>query len=1709
MEEEQIKKSKSLASRFLSFLAWSLVSIVIFIFVLQLFLRSPWGQNIVIHQALKYVSSKTHTKASIDKLYFTINGNIYLQGLYLEDQKADTLVYSDALELNIPILPILRKNQVQIKRVDWRGLRANIIQKDTLEGYNFQFLLDAFSSDTPQGAEQETKSDKTQSNALSFSIGSIYFKNFDIQYEDVATGIESRFKVGELITSFDKLDIEKMDFGVNNTYLSDVFVYLRQSGIIEEVKETPEEAVMPLLALKKLKLHNIVVDFEDMESGLKADVNLGAFTLKLPKADLQNNQVFIDLLELKNTTTSIKNYSNVEATPSPIVTEEATTVSNSLWPDFIFHLKEIDMAHNDFSYVVNDTQVQSNIFNADAIAVSDFTLKAKEVFLKDQEAGLKLKLLSFKEASGLDLNELGFDLAVNNQELLIDKLKLSLNNNRINAKAKLNYTSLERFVDKPETASLDLNLSRLQLDFKDVFKFQPALRKNASIVALSKNYLKGSVIASGSMRHLNLPNTDLSWGDTKLQAKAWLKNLNNLEQLTFEVSKFDLRSKKEDIVAFLDEEALGLDLPKELQLIGDAKGDLKEMHSQLEFHSSQGIALLKAYWKDKEEINFAAALEINEYKLNELFKDDALGSLSFKLDTEGEGKDINHLNMQMQANLSDFSFKGYQIKDLLLEADLKDGEGRLKSTYKDSYLDYNLDSYVVLDSLAPEFNLHFDLKGANLQKLGLVDRDIRTTFKLDADFVGRAKAYDLIATVGDGLFIHDNKSYLLGDILATAHVESDTTSIWINNKIARLQLESNAKPGEVIASIKEYVNTYLYKQLVDSTKFEKPVSMYVRGEINEDPLLNEVLLMQVKKLDTVKINVDYDVVDKRLIADVSAPLINYAGNELKGLSFQMNAIQEEFDFTLGFQNIQAGPLDIPETKIQGEQRGEELYLNFNARDNEEVFVRIPWVLSGSSEILNLHVLGEELVLNKEKWNIPKDNQISFSKEGGLVFHNFEFSKGDAAVRYSNDLMKFKQEQVGVSFENFNLEEILNYLNPKEKLAYGNLNGKLVLLNPFEKSALLADLAIVDLSLLDIDLGKLSLKARALELNKYDFYLALKEGMVDLDLKGGYTTLGETPEMDLKLNINDFQVAALDGFSMGALREGHGAFTGDFKISGPLKDLAYDGKLHFKDAGFVLSQFNAPFSLLNTSLAIDNKGLYFDNFKVYDEFKNKLEITGSINTEEITNPSFDLKVTSDNFHVMNATAKDNDFLYGKAAFSLNMDLKGDMMLPKVTMQATISEDTDITYVLSTANASLESRDGIIEFVNRQDPDAVLTLREEQLAFRTFGGIDFKGKLKLGDKAKATIIIDKQTGDNFQIFGNGEFDVSIVPNGSMSLSGVYNVGGGHYQMNLYNLVNRKFDLVKGGKVTWNGDMLDAVIDVQARYNVEASASALMAAVNSGVDQATQNKFRQVLPFLVYLNIGGEIMSPEISFSLDMPEQEKAAIGGQVYGRVQQLNQQEDELNRQVFSLLVMNRFFPDSGSDGSQGGFAHIMRNNINDAISDQLNTFSDKLLGKSGIELDFGLESFTDYQGESPEERTQLGIAAQKKLFNNRLVMRVGSEIDIVGSANANEESNPIIGNVSIEYLLTPSGRYSLRGFRKNTYDNVIDGQLVVNGLALVYNQEYNNFQELWQGLLRGETKEEKEIRKKQEALEKEKEKQKKELEAQTKKEVGTRFEIQE
>lgn len=1675
-------EKKSLGRKILKIIAWFLGILLILFFLLVLFIRSPWGQNIIVQRAVKYVSEKTNSDVAIEKLFITFRGNVMLKGLYLSDAKGDTLVYSKSLEASVPILPLLRKNTVGVDYLKWEGLKASVYRKDSIEGYNFQFLIDAFASDESDSIEKDTTSSSPR-----IIIGDVFFSDFDLQFDDAVMGIDARLDLGNLAFRMKKTDLEKMDFRAAEISLSNSRAYFKQTKNTpktEEENDTP----LPFLQVDKLALNNVFVDFISEPNRIAANLEIGDFLIELKKGDLEANKFEVGNLNLKNSVVILHTQTEtngVTETAEDVKEEARKDIQKFEWPDLELAVSKIDFQQNHIGYFVADAKVETGIFNANALDLTDLDLLMNDIYLKDKKGGLVLDKFSFKEGSGLDLRKLETEILATDEKIEIAKLDLKLNNNILEGMAEITYPSLADFIEKPEDARLSIDFPKFHLDVRDAYRFQPDLKKNEYVRALARKSVDGKLKASGYLASIDIPVLDIRWGkSTAIVAHGTIKNATNPDFLGFNIPYFSARSTRADLIQFIDEEELGVNLPENIVFKGNARGNLNDIVANAELNTTQGIALVKGYFKNDTRISFDADLVVKEYRLDELLENEQLGPLSLQIKTSGSGNNMNTLDANLDATISNFEMRDYQIRDWNIRGEIIQGIGDISSAYKDNNVDLDFLAEVELDSVSPKVSAHLNLKGANLQSLGLMSRDVRTGLKLDVDFEGAKGGFDIISTIGDGVVIQDEKTYLLGDVLATAHVRQDTTSIWIDNKILQLSLESNAEPGAFGKAVQRHIGSYFSRKIEVADTAANPVKLKVIGRVAQAPVLNQVFLKNVRDLDTIKLAAYFDERERILAARINAPHIDYGGSTLDSLKFSMDTNKEKFIFDLGFENIQAGPLDIPETHITGEQIQDEMRLRFRAIHNDSILTNIKTKISGTAEELSLTVQEDSLILNKHRWKIPETNEIVLYPNS-VTFEDFKFSHLDESFELTDKLTHIAQEHAAVQFDNFKLNEILDYLNPNEELAKGVVNGNLALLNPFNDLGILANLNVNQLEMLNVDLGTLSINANSEKNDTYNFDVALKEGEVDLDVKGNYLGAQEG-EINANIFLNEFRMTALEGFSMGEIRNASGSASGRFRINGAVSDPQYKGNLNFANAGFTVSQLNSSFTLLNENILIDNSGVTFRRFSILDENKNELVINGKVGTVEMTDPTFDLDIYAKNFQFVNAGEDDNDFLHGKAAFDAQGTISGDLNVPKVNLKLTIDDNTKLTYILPSSTVAMEERDGIVMFMNREDPEAVLTRTQQQKAKIT--GFDLNALLKIGKEAKIGIIINQETGDNFQIYGDGDLNFIMNPNGNMSLTGIYDVAGGHYEMNLYGLVNRKFELVSGSKVSWAGDPMDAALNIRAMYKVETSASPLMAPVSSGSDPSERGKFRQVLPFYVYLNVDGDLDKPEVSFDLDMPEDDQGAIGGQVYGRLQQVNQQEGELNRQVFSLLVMNRFYPEPGSDGSEGGFTSIARDNINDALSDQLNAFSNKLLGKSGFELDFGLDSYTDYQGESPQERTQLNIAAQKKLFDDRLIVRVGSEVDIDGGGSR-DEPTPIIGNVSLEYYLTENGRYRLKGFRKNSFENVIDGQTIVSGLAVIFTQEFNEFNELWQAILHGETDKEKEQRRAEERRKRIKERQ--------------------
>lgn len=1641
--------------RWIRILMRILIGCPVFFVLLIFFIHSSWGQDIIVKKIVSYVSDKTGTKVEIKKFYITFGGNIYLEGLYLEDNKGDTLLYSGSLEANIPLLPIIRGNGITVDKIDWNRLKANIIRKDSLSGFNYDFLINAFAS-SADNTKTEIKT-KPQ-NTLSLMIKKINFSDFDLTFKDNVNGMEANILLGELELNINNLDWENMRFDIAEAHIKNTSAKYIQSKATISDTETEETLVLPFLTINQFTLENINTDYNSIPDQISVVADIDTFLLKLPKADLGRQEIEIAKLNLHNSDFVVKMASVNEA---KAISETKDTIENSeiFFPNWSIVADSISLKNNRIGYSIDDATPQLGKFNLSALAISDFELLVDGLSMSNNTLRLNLESLRLNEASGIAIKSFGLGLHFDRNHLSFSDIKGHINDNILQGMVELGYPSFETLIKTPEAVSIRASLPNFSIAAKDIFIFAPKLKYNQYFALISRDNINGSLNINGTLSEMQIPKATFGWRNTSIEVTGSVKEALNIEKMSFDFPQIVFSTTKNDIAFFVDEQDMDINIPKKIILTAQLKGKPNNLTTDATLATTHGTISLKSNFSNTAAIAFDSEIKVRNLAIGKILKNEQLGMLDFKMKTSGKWNNINDLDATLDATIEHLSFDEYAIENLKITGNLNKGKGYITAAYKDESIDVDLQSSIALDTIASHITANLDMRGIDFKALRLTNDNIRSSFKLHADFEGSTDRFEFSSGISNGMVIKDGRTYTIDDFDINGVVNDHNTSVDIRGGIIQAKLRSNTHFREFTEALKHHFKQQYseYSHTRKENTLHTPSNLTLQMKIMDNPLISEVFVPTIKHLDTISIDINFDEQKESLLADIEIPHVNYSGNILEGFSLKLNSNRELSDFLFGFKSLNFAPLSIKETVLKGKLIDKNLFIDFSSFYNQQKIIDIQSELVLSEDTVLFH-LKPDLILNGKPWKTSEQNSIIYSNKH-LIFNNFKLSGDNQALEFSNKSQRTEKDHIEVIFQNFRLSDLSSYLNPEMPLVNGHLNGNVIVEEPFGNLGILASLTISELEAMEVALGNLSLDAKAIDIQNYDFQLTLNGGDIDLNVDGNYSTNPVNPAINIDLALNELKLKAIEKLSGKEIENSEGFISGMFEINGTTDKPQYVGRLDFKDIAFTVKKINAIFKISEQSISLDNKGVYFNKFKIQDKKHNTFMVDGSMFTDDFANPDFDLKINAKSFNVLNSTEQDNDLYYGTINFDVDASVKGNLNLPIVKMRFDLLPTTNITYVMAESDVQMEERNGVVTFVNRDNTDDIPTEQTEGKAYNV-SGLDIEALLSIKKDVTFNVIINKQTGDNLNISGEGDLNLTINPNGRINLTGRYEVKDGHFEMNLYNLARRRFEIAKGSSIAWSGDPMDATLDIRAIYRVKTSAIPLMAAQTSGMDASEASRFRQRLPFLVYLNIGGEMTQPELSFNIDMPEEQRGAIGGQVYSRLQQLDSQEDERNRQVFSLLVLNRFFPESGSDGSNGGSMAIARDNLNQALSDQLNNLSDQLLDGTGIELDFGLNSYTNYQGNTPQDRTQLDITAQKKFFDDRLILSIGSEVDIQGS-NPKDKANSLIGNVAIEYLIDEDGRYRLKGFRKNQYTNVIDGQIFVNGIAFIFSKEFNKYRELW------------------------------------------------
>jgi hypothetical protein len=1184
----------------------------------------------------------------------------------------------------------------------------------------------------------------------------------------------------------------------------------------------------------------------------------------------------------------------------------------------------------------------------------------------------------------------------------------------------------------------------------------------------------------GKVNDLRIPNLELSgFGNTYVKASATMKGLPNVDKAYFDLNIADFRTTRYDIARLVPKGTIppNVSVPERMDLKGTFKGSMKNFNTKMNLRSSYGAVDLVASMKSgrrKGSETYTANIKANSLNVGALTKNPQMvGMVTMNANVSGAGLDPKTASLKFSGNVVSAQVKGYNYRNLVMRGTARNGSYVAKAYMKDPNINFNIDLAANMNKKYPSVKGTFLVDSLDLQKLHFSTTPTRFHGKIIADVPTADPDYlnaNIQAT--DLLVVNNGTRIKLDTVSLISTATADSSTLRLKTQVFSAHMAGKYKLTQIAPALQDLIDKYYNTSLASNKPKVKysPQQFTFDARVVKTPLLTQ-FAPDLKQLDPVLINGRFNSAAGELVVNGTIPRVIYGTNTISNGKLAINTANNALNYSLTVDEVKVGSsLDLLYPSITGAAQNNKLGISVQVRDiNKRERYRISGEFSALPNEYQFSFLQNGLMFDYTAWAVAPNNALEFGNKG-ILARNFSISNSNQVLSVNSNSGEYNSP-ITVNFSNFKIETLTKLAKQDSLLVGGTINGNAVVSN-FQKSPVfVAALNVSDFNFKGDTVGNIALKVNNQTQNAYAASMSITGYGNQVDLNGMYYTTPES-RFDLNLNIVNLGMKSIQGFSFGAIRNSSGNITGQLKITGTTSTPAVRGNINFNKVAFNVSMLNSYFTMPQESITFNDEGIRFNDFTLVDSTNNKAVITGSIYTKTYTDFAFGLNINSNNFRVINSSKADNKLFYGKLFLNSNIKIRGDMAKPVVDANLTVNEQTDLTIVLPTSDPGVEDRKGVVEFIDQSAPqmDSILLARQlDSLKQSELTGLDVNAVVNVDKNANFTIVIDERNGDVVQLKGEAHLNGGIDPSGKTSLTGTYIVNQGSYNLS-YATVSRKFNFKQGSTITWTGDPTSANIDLTATYIANVPPIDLVA---DQLTDANSTQYKQKLPFNVNLNLKNELLKPDISFDIMLPDSNynvAADVTNTVDTRLAQIRQDPNELNKQVLGVLVLGHFIGDNPlqSQGGSAGVEGAIRNSVSNLLSDQLNKLAGNLI--SGVDLNFGLTSGQDYSSGTATNRTDLNVGLSKRFLNDRLTVSVGNNFNLEGAQQGQKTTN-IAGNLSVNYKLTKDGQYLVRAYRKDEFI-VIQGQVIETGVGFSVTVEYNRFKELF----RKRTQEEKAMR---------------------------------
>lgn len=1336
---------------------------------------------------------------------------------------------------------------------------------------------------------------------------------------------------------------------------------------------------------------------------------------------------------------------------------------------WLIDLRKVSVRNSHFTYKEDEYEAVDYGVNWTDIDCHDLNVDVSEFYFGDDYTGMRVAGLSLRERSGLFIKRLDGKMVARSGNLVITESKIELERSDVDLiKMEYNWTPNQHdwrnFITKMEQY---YEIGPSAVSFIDLAYFNGILRG-------IDNTVKCSGVVSGTVDKLKGHDLYFEIGEkTVLQGRFTSAGLPDVRNTLFDISLTDAHINPEDLeTVYLPWFDMHIPVPSpfhRLQYLDFSRihfngilsdfvvtaqsvtpalgGDLKFVYSPCGGDSTDCSRMSGDF--NLIRVNFGKFTG-----LNWLGGGAVSGVYNGKLDVDGPSFNVKGKLNKLGVNkglLKDVDlFLAWEGDNLDLISSFEDGGARGNVVM----------SYDMSDSLQ-FFSAQGNLNVERLERFGfsLLDGDESAGVSFDVVSAGNDTGSFTNLTFSDFTYANPSAGFTVADIHVEAVRNGEYNTVRLKSDVVDLSLDGTYKdirPLSFATSlIQNYLPAYMGKkqQNVLAGQRLKKIDFSYNAEMKDVNRVLKVVFPDLSVSAGSRMTSSFRYGDEMLSLSLNADTIRYKDLSLVHSDIKVTGDQERLKILYSGERARyAGEYQLYNVR-------NELVIGNNRLDNKiswcnwgrrtysgALAAGVTFIPVGKNNYdMEIAVEPGIVVLSDSVWWVKKSKVLIAGKN--VRVDNFSIGRNGQFLLVNGQISEDAEEKLSIDLNDFDLSELNRIVFNNRLNLFGRASGNLTVQDYYKERLLASHFNVEHWGINRDTLGTLQLRSYW-DAESRSVIIGAQNRVgtqVPLTISGFYIPSSDTLNVHIKLE--QVGLERLGTYASDVVTETTGGLSGNVDIVGKASRPDISGFLQLDSVGMKVKSLNSRF-LIDDKVHIVNNRLLFNNFEVKDMAGNQAILNGGYGVWE---GKYDISVMFRNFMFLNTNFNDNAEVYGRLFMSGLAELNNGDGMTNIRVNARTESNSKL-YIPLTESVSAQANN-FLHFVNTGQ-----TGRKRNLTMSQNSNINLDANLELNDHLAVDVVFDPTVGDVLHVNGAGNIKVVLDKDGGVGMFGEYRISKGSYQFTLSNLVmNKNFMLRPGGTITWNGLPYDAMLNISAVYNLKTSLAELIPTSGSETGQTPENQEKgRKVPVECILNLTDNLVNPLVKFDINFP-----TLESQTKSYVQSLFSSQDEINKQMFALLVMGKFYRTDETDprwGDQARMAGV--STVTEMISSQLSRWLSQISNRVDVGLAYRV---ADHQVTTDE----IEVALSTRLLNDRVTLSVNGNMDVGNTAaGTNSSANNIAGDFDLGVKLNRQGTLNMKVYSHSDEKLIDNNTEMIQGMGISYQESFDTFQELMRKYLR-------------------------------------------